>query len=271
MTISTTIKTFSAVIIGCCILLCILIAKLYQASSASNLAVIKEITLTTLADELSVSDSELVQFARVFVVTGNPQAEQAYMAILLERNGGIPRKSTRFQAPGKQIPLTSLIQIHGCTPKELEKIRLAEKMSNELVLIEIKAINARKGLLQNDSGQYVIQGAPDQAYAIKLLFNEFYDEKLQEIQKVLYDFSILLRARTQDEIIETSRRVRLNIILLIITIALVFLSAVLSAWYCHYQVSRPLKKITEFAKRVADGDTEADLYANPSAKFKINS
>lgn len=254
MTIAKAVSVFSATTIGACVLLCISIIKLYDVSLESNLAIAQEVTLLNLASELSVSSTELTRLARMYTVTGNPQAELDYLEIASERSGQTPRKSTRSIAAGENIALTTLIELNGASLEELEKLTLTNDLSNTLIALETEAMFAVKGMFKDNTGAYTIQKEPDQAYAIDLVFSDTYQNELTKIQKPLEEFFVMLTERTQKEAAMARTSVYRQILFLGFIIIIVLTLSSLFLVFSRVKICQPLAKTVAYVIQVKDGN-----------------
>jgi signal transduction histidine kinase/CheY-like chemotaxis protein len=207
----------------------------------------RELTLTTnrryasnlLADELRQSSDDLTRMARTFAVSGDPKFERMYWEILAIRNGEAPRPRyyeriywdfvagdssfvTEYDLPTVSLR-TRMTQL-GFTPAELAKLADAENLSNGLVQSERIAINARKGLFRDSSGQFTVKGAPDSEAAGRLLHDANYHAAKAAIMSPVNDFFELLDSRTSDAVAAAARRAGLQMS------AVLFFSALLLSW-----------------------------------------
>ena len=189
----------------------------------------RELTLTTnrryasnlLADELRQSSDDLTRMARTFAVSGDPKFERMYWEILAIRNGEAPRPrhyeriywdfvagdptvATEYDTPIVSLR-TRMTQL-GFTPAELSKLADAENLSNDLVQSERIAINARKGLFRDSSGQFTVKGTPDPEMAGRLLHDAKYHAAKAAIMGPVDDFFELLDSRTSDAVAAAARR-----------------------------------------------------------------
>jgi len=165
-----------------------------------------------LADELRQSSDDLTRFARTYVITQDSKYERMYREILAIRNGEKPRPINYeriywdFFVPhmkkprpdGRSVPLETLMLELGFKPEEFSKIQKAKEKSDNLVKIEEIAMNAVKGLYQDDSGQFTKTGQPDTALARKLMHNASYHYVKSNIMKPIDDFYVLLDERTKN-------------------------------------------------------------------------
>lgn len=171
-----------------------------------------------LADELRQSSDDLTRLGRTYVVTGDAEYERQYMSVLDIRNGKAPRPQNYeriywdFVAAGDTKPrpdtvsisLTELMKEAGFTDAEFSKLKEAQDNSNELVNLEVKAMNAIKGLYPDSSGNYTIKGEPDFGMARELLHSKEYHGYKAKIMKPVDDFFVLLDKRTRDTVNTTA-------------------------------------------------------------------
>jgi signal transduction histidine kinase/DNA-binding response OmpR family regulator len=163
-----------------------------------------------LAQELRMSSDVLTHFARAYVVTADPKFEEYYWQVLAIRNGEEPRPD-QYQRiywdfvagtgeaprrPTVSVPLQKLMRDIGFTSKEFEKLREAQGHSDALVKTEEIAMHAVKGLYQDASGSFSVQGEPDLARARSLMFDQAYYRQKAKIMQPIDECEVLLSTRT---------------------------------------------------------------------------
>ncbi|MDE7065952.1 MAG: methyl-accepting chemotaxis protein, partial [Desulfovibrionaceae bacterium] len=228
----------------------------------------RNITLE-LGDELLASSLSLTRLVREYAVTGNPQAEKDYNDVIAERSGKIPRKDTRRVAPGERHDLIELMRRYGVTPAELQKVAEAGKLSNELVPLEVEAMQAVKGLFRDARGEYSVRRAPDKALAARLVFSDDYQVQARRIMSLLAEFSDMLTRRTQAEVDAATHALKINRIILVACMLIILSAALLSFWYTARRVSGPLGETTAFAGRVAGGDLSSVIEARGNDEIAV--
>lgn len=164
-----------------------------------------------LADELRQSSDDLTRLARTYSVTGDPSYEDQYWAILDIRNGKKPRPqnynriywdfvAAKMPVPPstmETVPLLDLMKKRGFSQEEFAKLEEAKNNSDGLVKLETKAMNAVKGLYEDDSGAYKNQGTPNLAMARELMHSSQYHSFKAKIMEPINEFLALLDKRTQ--------------------------------------------------------------------------
>ena len=167
-----------------------------------------------LADELRQSSDDLTRLGRTYVVTADPEYERQYMQILAIRNGEAPRPQAYqriywdFVAAGNAKPrpdttaiaLDDLMKQAGFSEAEFAKLQQAQANSNGLVQLEVKAMNAVKGLFADSQGNYSIKGEPDLAMARELVHSKDYHRFKGQIMQPLDEFFVLLDQRTANAV-----------------------------------------------------------------------
>ena len=167
-----------------------------------------------LADQLRQSSDDLTRMVRTYVATGNPEFEREYWAVLDIRNGKIPRPldydniywdfvSATGQKPRADVETISLYNLmvkEGFTTEELEKLSLAQKNSDGLVMAETVAMNAMKGLFEDSQGNFTIKGEPNQKMASDLVNNEAYHQAKAKIMRPIDEFYIMFEERTGEAV-----------------------------------------------------------------------
>jgi two-component system cell cycle sensor histidine kinase/response regulator CckA len=170
-----------------------------------------------LADELRQSSDDLTRLARSFVVTGDPELERQYWAVLAIRDGKLPRPNEYHRiywdlvtadnpsprAAAKAASLRQLMLDEGFTSAELGKLDQARQYSDALVRTEAVAMNTAKGLSDDGSGHFTVRQSPDRESAIRLLHDDAYRESKRRIMQPIDEFYSLFEARTTGAVVES--------------------------------------------------------------------
>ncbi len=191
-----------------------------------------------LADELRQGSDDLTRLARAYVVTGDPELEREYWAVLDIRNGKLARpkeynriywdlvtaENPRPRPLGETVPLRQLMIDEGFTPVELAKLDEAQQHSDALVRTETVAMNAAKGLFDDGSGHFTLKRHPDRDLGIRLLHDDAYREAKRRIMQPIDEFYAMFEARTTGAVFESLARSRSRLqwlsVLLTATLAL---------------------------------------------------
>ncbi|WP_345969296.1 diguanylate cyclase [Sulfurimonas sp. HSL1-6] len=163
------------------------------------------------ADELRQTSDDLTHFARSYVVTKDPEFKHRYYTTLDIRNGMAPRPKgyarvywdlskedrERKHPPGEKKSMDAIIAELPFSPEETAKLTTAEVNLNEIVKLEIEAINAAEGRFKDAEGRYTVRAEPDRQRAIALLHSKAYYEAKQKIMNPIDDFLSLLNDRIE--------------------------------------------------------------------------
>ncbi|MFL9924398.1 methyl-accepting chemotaxis protein [Herbaspirillum lusitanum] len=164
----------------------------------------------TLANELRRTTEDMTKFARAYVTTGDPNDEERYYMVQDIRNGkrARPKNYERFNwelvnsrkmveaASGPAQPLSALMKQAGFTPAELAKMQEAQSTADQLSKIDITAFHAVKGQFDDGAGKFSVTGAPNQAMAQELVFDQNYRDVLGRIMTPTNDFLRMVDERT---------------------------------------------------------------------------
>jgi|GEM_PF-1072392 hypothetical protein len=167
-----------------------------------------------LADQLRQSSDDLTRLVRTYVATDNPEFEREYWAVLDIRNGKIPRPlnydniywdfvsatGQKPRADGETISLHNLMVKSSFTEDEFAQLTLANNNSDALVRAEIVAMNAMKGLFEDDLGNFTIEKEPDQKMASELVNDETYHKAKAEIMGPIDVFYNMFETRTSSRV-----------------------------------------------------------------------
>lgn len=222
-----------------------------------------------LADELRQSSDDLTRLARTYVVTGDASYETQYFDILDIRNGKKPRPieynriywdfvAATGQKPrgdDKTIALLDLMKAAGFTEQEFAKLEEAAANSDGLVGLEVRAMNAVKGITADASGNYTVKGAPDFALARELLHSKEYHGYKAKIVKPIDDFYVLLNERTGGAVRGALETASVDSWILIASIALVVIMLAISAWVVLSKILSPIVNLSQVMRRLAGNET----------------
>lgn len=164
-----------------------------------------------LANEMRRTSEDMTKFARAYVTTGDPNDEERYYFVLDIFNGKRPRplhyesfnwdlvniKQLSSTPADEAVPLIDLMKQAGFTPTELGKMQEAKANSDALTKIEITAFNAIKGRFDDGSGHFGVIGAPNQAMAQELMFDQNYRAMVGQVMRPINDFLRMVDERTQ--------------------------------------------------------------------------
>ena len=259
MTISRSTSLLNGVmlVLLCCVAL--LIFNLYN-NVESNIRMNKQKDVALeLANELMESSKQLTNNVREYSVTGESQYEKIYLNIVDERAGKIPRSQSKSVAPGRTVSLTDLMRENGFTEEEFALVKRANDLSNELVILETRAMNAVKGITPTPDGR-VITGEPNLELARSLVFGDAYKQQTDKIMEPLAEFFQRLSTRTAEQVEASRARVMRGILLLGLALVVLAGTLVYSLIYVQRGICRPLDATSRFARRVVEGDHSSRLH-----------
>lgn len=197
-----------------------------------------------LAQELAQSSNDLTLNARLYVVTGDQQWEDKYNNIVGWRSGKSPRPD------GRTIPFDNLLKEAGFTEAEFAELKKANDLSTELVLTEVQAMNAVKGLFKDESGAYTKKSEPNLELARQLMHDKYYTDFIVNIGKPIAVFNEMLKVRLNDEVNKYSTRiVALQIVTFTIAI-LIFSLSTYSSSTLRKVLSRATARLTSSSEKI---------------------
>ncbi len=173
-----------------------------------------------LADELRQSSDDLTRMARTYVVTGKDMFEDQFHMVLDIRNAVVPRPTnynriywdflTLKNEPildGEKKSLRTLMKEAGFPEEELELLFQSAQESDDLTHLETKAMNAVKGIFQDENGNYTLKGEPDLKLAASIMHGDEYHRAKIAIMKPLDKFYQAFETRTQESVNEANYNV----------------------------------------------------------------
>ncbi|KHT40431.1 chemotaxis protein [Vibrio sinaloensis] len=222
------------------------------------------------ADELRQSSDDLTRLGRTYVLTGDETYEKMYMDILAIRNGDKPRPQNyhtiywdlvlnygeKPKPDGKRVSLQAMMEELGFTDKEFRLLKEAQGNSDALVNMEVKAMNAVKGLYPDASGNYTKRGEPDLAMAAQLLHSKQYHQEKAKIMAPIDEFFTALEARTSSQFNSAAQDVRTTVLIGNISLIAVFVIAIVGYVIVNRKVVKPIDEMAKVLKQV---DVDSDL------------
>ena len=224
----------------------------------------KRLVSLMLGEEVRKSSENLTANVRLYAVTGDRKAIDAYNDIVDTRAGVKPRPADALIAPGRKRELVDLLRDYGVTDEELALVARANQLSNALVILETEAMNAVEGKFKDASGNYTVQGAPDREKAVLLVFGPAYQDATAEIMKPLDQFTRRLNERCSAEVSATRERVRTNSIYASVCIGIIFIAVAASLLFTNRAIATPLEETTKFAEYAAQGNLDASIAVSSS-------
>jgi methyl-accepting chemotaxis protein len=250
-------------------------AFMYQSRVSSDLDAAYETRYASylLADEMRQSSDDLTRLVRTYAATGDSKYEEWYFDVLKMRNGEIARPQQphriywdlileKGQTPrpaGEVKPLLESMVAAGFAESEMDLLAQAKKRSDGLVNLEVRAMDAVKGITRDSSGNEVARGTPDLALAQQLLYSpEYHQEKASVMQPVDRFFDEIER-RTATRIEENRTASDLADLMLIAVGALMIASVAAMAVILQRRVMTPLSRLEQCMTDLAAGELQTEV------------
>lgn len=218
------------------------------------------------ADELRQSSDDLTRLGRTYVLTGDEKYEKMYMDVLHIRNGDKPRPQNYHtiywdmvlgygQQPkpdGERIALQKMMQDYGFTDSEFALLKEAQNNSDKLINMEVRAMNAVKGLFPDKNGKYTVKGSPDMDAAAQLLHSNEYHSEKSKIMAPIETFFVELEGRTSQQFTEAYNRVQSSVLMGNIVLGVVFVVSIVGYLIVSRKVTAPINDMARVLKQVDD-------------------
>ncbi|WP_308915507.1 methyl-accepting chemotaxis protein [Jannaschia sp. LMIT008] len=232
-----------------------------------------------LADELRQSSDDLTRFARTYVVTADPRYETYFHEILAIRNG-VAERPTHYDriywdfvaadrpaspGSGRAVPLAELMREAGFTEAEFALLAEAQANSDDLVHLEVRAMNAVKGIFMEEDGSYTLNGPPDLELARQLMHSRRYHAIKGDIMAPIERFLEAVSLRFADGIAACERNLVVSVAIALIASVLAAAAALGNGLYVRRRVVRPLGALRD-AMVVGEADDAARTMPGQSAR-----
>ncbi|HGF7192505.1 methyl-accepting chemotaxis protein [Vibrio cholerae] len=218
------------------------------------------------ADELRQSSDDLTRLGRTYVVTGDEKYEKMYMDILDIRNGKKSRPESYHtiywdlvlqygQKPkpdGQTIALQQMMKDLGFSDREFALLKEAQNNSDALVNMEVKAMNAVKGLFPDASGNYTVKGEPDINMAVQLLHSEEYHREKAKIMAPIDRFFQELETRTAQQFNHAAEQVKSTVLIGNISLVVVAMIAIIGYLVVNRKIVTPIDRMARVLQRADD-------------------
>ncbi|MFG0607466.1 methyl-accepting chemotaxis protein [Vibrio mimicus] len=283
MKINTTMKlVFATIAIGIAITMVTVFQLDNLEKQADQMAKIRYLSYQA-ADELRQSSDDLTRLGRTYVVTGDEKYEKMYMDILEIRNGKKPRPENYHtiywdlvlqygQKPkpdGDTIALQQTMKDLGFTDREFALLKEAQNNSDALVNMEVKAMNAVKGLYPDASGNYTVKGEPDREMAIQLLHSDDYHREKAKIMAPIDKFFQELESRTNQQFNDAAQKVQNVVLVGNISLVVVVIIAILGYVIVNRKIVTPIDAMAEILQR-ADKNSDLTLRVEESGNDELS-
>ena len=227
-----------------------------------------------LADELRQSSDDLTRMARTYVITGDEMFKKQFHTVLDIRNGQKSRpkyynriywdfytlKASNPILDGKKIPLRSLMKEAGFPEVELALLYKSQQESDDLTNLEAKAMNAIKGIFQDENGEFTIFARPDFTLAREIMHSDEYHRAKIAIMKPLNEFYQAFESRTKKRVIEAHETVKQMETYLTIAILFLIILFIFSFFFIFlYRIIYPLEILNKGMLRLAKNDMDIVL------------
>jgi class 3 adenylate cyclase/HAMP domain-containing protein len=232
--------------------------------------------LKALAGELRMSSEFLTRFSRSYAVTREERLLVFYKNILDIRDGkiAVPQHYNNLywdQVLAGLLPppdghkegassLEERLIRAGITTFELEKVHESKRNSDKLSRLELVAMHAANGELDDGTDTFKIKGKPDQKMAIRLLNDAAYLEAKGQVVKPIAEFIELVETKTKEKVDAFSNQaaelVRLNAIIAIVIVGLISLAVLIIVFKLGIRSAELLKVV----RKISNKDFSAKAY-----------
>lgn len=165
-----------------------------------------------LASELRQSSENLTKYVKNYVLTGDEKYEEMFTSTLAINSGVQPRTD------GKFIPLRVLLNSSGLTQTEQSFVNKANEKYDELVNLEIAAMEALKGKLKENTKKLIKANESNRDFVIRILSDKNYRAAQDNLIFYLNKFFKQIDKRTNDILMKYSY---LNFICLLLFIFII--------------------------------------------------
>lgn len=190
----------------------LVLKRLDDNSQAAAQAKLQRFEALQLGDQIRQSSDDLTRMARSFVATGEARYETYFNRIIAIRKGEAPRpinyegvywdyvtaSGRSPRADGVPITLDTQLSQMNLSNEERQLLNKAVNTSNALALLEIRAMNALKGVFEDEP--FTSRASTNASLARRILYSDEYHADKAVIMGYIDRFTHLVDQRTNREI-----------------------------------------------------------------------
>jgi methyl-accepting chemotaxis protein len=226
-----------------------------------------------LAAEARQNSADLTNFARTYVATGEKAYEDRYNEVIARSAGELARAlqphriywelvlkdGKRPRGDGDKKSLLDAMREAGFTAQEFARLEESKKASNALVKLEVKAMNAVKGLFDDGNGNYTVRGTPDRDLGLSLVYSDDYMAAVAGIMRPVNEFFELMEARMGGEVAAANARLDRAGSWLQVSLGLMTAALALTAFILMRRVMTPIARLQSSMMTLAGGDVAIEI------------
>jgi methyl-accepting chemotaxis protein len=281
ISLRTTFTFLLTLVAGGCVVTGLSLMRANSAGVSAATATEGRYASYQLANELRQSSDDLTRLARTYVVSGEAKWEQQYLEVVDIRSGkkprpiGYERLYWDFRAAdlpagdgeGKAEALTDRMKAAGFTEAEFDKLREAQKNSDDLVRTETIAMNLLKGLADDGNGNYTRKVEPDPVKARAMMHDLAYHQYKAKIMRPINEFLVMLDKRTLDAVTAAESARKLWSLIALVALGVTGLSSAAMVLWARRRVLAMVAESQHVAATIAEGrlDTPIDVQGGDEA------
>ena len=229
---------------------------------------------SAIARQYQQNSAFLTQFVRSFVATGDAKYEQAYNDCIAISGGTKPTPINYdrgiywyiYLGSGKKPSSDGETKSYSNVMKDLnfskdmfDYLALSKSRSEELVNLEIQAMELMKSIPRNPDGSIPDEYKARQLEAIELVNGKTYEEKVSEIMSPINQFFDKLESDNALNLQKAAKEVRNDTILFFICLFIVGLSVVAFLGSLGKSVGKHLHLCVHLASEISNGNLTVEI------------
>ncbi|MEI0603162.1 methyl-accepting chemotaxis protein [Brachyspira alvinipulli] len=229
---------------------------------------------SAIARQYQQNSAFLTQFVRSFVATGDAKYEQAYNDCIAISGGTKPTPINYdrgiywsiYLGSGKKPSSDGETKSYSNVMKDLnfskdmfDYLALSKSRSEELVNLEIQAMELMKSIPRNPDGSIPDEYKARQLEAIELVNGKTYEEKVSEIMSPINQFFDKLESDNALNLQKAAKEVRNDTVLFFICLFIVGLSVVAFLGSLGKSVGKHLHLCVHLASEISNGNLTVEI------------
>ncbi|WP_295157390.1 methyl-accepting chemotaxis protein [uncultured Brachyspira sp.] len=229
---------------------------------------------STIARQYQQNSTYLTEFVRSYAATGNPKYEQAYNDCIAISGGN---KATPINydrglywflylgsgvkpyKDGETKSYSNVMKDLHFSKDMFDYLSLSKQKSEELVKLELMAMDIIKSIPKNPDGTIPIEYKERQLEAIELVNGEDYAKKIYEIMIPINSFFDLLENDNNMKLHKANSDVKKNTILFFIALLWVILSVAAFFVFLAKNIGKNLRLCVHLASEISNGNLTENI------------
>ena len=215
-----------------------------------------------IGDEIKQVSTSLTSNCRTYVAgDGDTSYRNNYKETLLWRDGKIPRPSSvnKLLFPNEKVSQIEIMERAGCTTEEIDFIKKAINMSTLLSDVENQAMECISENKFINGPKKHFEGESVKAFAVRILFDDEYTSKSNEIMMFMDKAIDNINTRMQNETVRITNNLKKVRVIVLAVLIISVISIIVFILYLNKNIIGAILKTSNTILYLEKGDLTHEL------------